>query len=109
MYNRITWKKALFGSLLAIIILIASQMLALLIGNILSMLKCPKVIVGILSACIYPLLTFCGLKLTIEHLLKIPLSALRFSKFKINLTGGMIGILLPAIVVMTYLLMQGEC
>lgn len=108
MNNSITWKKALFGSLLAIIILIASQMLALLFGKILTMLKCPKVIVGILSACTYPLLTFCGLGLTIERLLKIPLSALRFSKFKINLTGGMIGILLPAIVVITYLFIPGE-
>lgn len=104
----ITWKKALLGSLLAIIILIASQMLALLLGEVLSMLKCPAAIVGILSACLYPLLTFIGLKLTIERLIEIPLSDLRFNKFKINLAGIVIGILLPTIVVIAYLFMQGE-
>lgn len=108
MNRRITWKKALLGSLLAIIILIASQMLALLLGEVLSMLKCPAAIVGILSACLYPLLTFIGLKLTIERLIEIPLSDLRFNKFKINLTGIVIGILLPTIVITAYLFMQGE-
>ena len=108
MNNHITWVKALFGSLLAIFVLIVSQMLTLQFGEILTILNTPKIIVGIISACIYPLLTFCGLKILIERLLKVPLHTLRFRKFKINQTGIIIGVLLPAVVVISYLLMQGE-
>ena len=83
-------------------------MLTLQFGEILTILNISKIIVGIISACIYPLLTFYGLKILIERLVKVPLHTLRFRKFKINQTGIIIGVLLPAVVVISYLLMQGE-
>lgn len=62
----------------------------------------------VISAILYPLFTFLCLKITIEKLLKIPLNTLRFRRFKLNIAGIAIAILMPAVVVTAYLFMQGE-
>lgn len=106
--NEVTWKKALLGSLLAIFSLIISQLLSQGIGELFAMVKIPQYIATVISAVMYPLFTFICLKITIEKLLKIPLNTLRFRKFNLNIAGIIIAVLLPTVVVISYLFMQGE-
>lgn len=106
--NEVTWKKALLGSLLAIFSLIISQLLSQGIGELFAMVKIPQYIATVISAVMYPLSTFICLKITIEKLLKIPLNTLRFRKFNLNIAGIIIAVLLPTVVVISYLFMQGE-
>lgn len=105
---KVTWKTVLLGSFLAIISLIVSQLLSQGIGELFSMVKIPQYIATVISAILYPLFTFLCLKLTIEKLLKIPLNTLRFRKFNLNIAGIIIAVLLPAVVVISYLFMQGK-
>ena len=107
-YIKVTWKTAWLGSFLAIISLIVSQLLSQGIEELFAMVKIPQYIAAVISAILYPLFTFLCLKISIEKLLKIPLNTLRFRGFKLNIAGIIIAILLPAIVVISYLLMQGE-
>ena len=106
--NEVTWKKALLGLLLAIFSLIISQLLSQGIGELFAMVKIPQYIAAVISAILYPLFTFLCLKITIEKLLKIPLNTLRFRKFNLNIAGIIIAVLLPAVVVISYLFMQGK-
>ena len=105
---KVTWKTTLLGSFLAIISLIVSQLLSQGIGELFAMVKIPQYIAAVISAILYPLFTFLSLKISIEKLLNIPLNTLRFKRFQLNIAGIIIAILLPALVVISYLFMQGE-
>lgn len=107
-YIKVTWKTAWLGSFLAIISLIVSQLLSQGIGELFAMVKIPQYITTVISAILYPLFTFLSLKISIEKLLNIPLNTLRFKRFQLNIAGIVIAVSLPALVVISYLFMQGE-
>ena len=106
--KKVTWKKVLLGSVLAIACLVISQLLAQTCGELLTLFDLSENIAVVISSVLYPLLTFLSLKFVFNKLMKLPLNKLRINKFKINISGILIGVLLPAFVVTTYLFIQGE-
>lgn len=108
MTQRISWKKAILGIIISVAVLIVAQFLAQGAGMLIEMIKIPEYIAAVISAIMYPLFTFLCLKISVEKLLKIPLNTLRFKQFKLNIAGVAIAVLLPVLVVISYLFMQGE-
>ena len=107
--DTVSWPKALGGSIFAIAILLFFIFgLQYLVWSITRYTSIPLLVPGFIAAVLYPLLTFLCLKKFIEKFLKIPLKTLRFSPFRLNLGGILIGLLLPALVLFVYNLMPGE-
>ena len=109
--NAVSWIKAWGGSIFAIAISLffAFSLPFLFLYIVMYTLpSIPFLIPGLILAVLYPLLTFLSLKVFIEKILKIPLKTLRFSPFRLNLGGVLIGILLPALILIVYNLLPGE-
>lgn len=105
--KKVKIKMAVFGSLASIGILIISQIMSQLIGYLFDLFGMPGYIGGFVSAIIYPIFTYLGLKLLIERRMKIPLDTLRIKKFKIKPICAVMAVCLPTIVVLSYLCLKG--
>ncbi|MBQ5564979.1 MAG: CPBP family intramembrane metalloprotease [Clostridia bacterium] len=105
--KKVNIKMAVFGSLASIGILIISQIMSQLIGYLFDLFGMPGYIGGFVSAIIYPIFTYLGLKLLIERRMKIPLDTLRIKKFKIKPICAFMAVCLPTIVVLSYLCLKG--
>ena len=106
--KKVNIKMAVFGSLASIGILIISQIMSQLIGYLFDLFGMPGYIGGFVSAIIYPIFTYLGLKLLIERRMKIPLDTLRIKKFKIKPICAVMAVCLPTIVVLSYLCLKGS-
>lgn len=106
--DKVKWPTALGGIILAIVCLVAAQLAASIFEMLLSYLI-PDYVANIIATGIYILLTFLFLYLFIQKTLNVPLSSLRFKKFKLNLPCVIIAILMPLLVSGTFiLLVQGD-
>lgn len=101
-------KKAIGGSLGAILVLIISQVVAQLSASVLVFTKAPDGICNIAAGILYLLLAYFLLKLFAEKLLKIDLGSLGIPRFHIKAKWIVVAIALPVIIVAIYLLMPGK-
>ena len=100
--------KFFVGAILAFVTMFASQIASQIGAAGFDFLGAPDVVVNIVEAILYPLFTFLGLKLLIDKMLKVRLKELRFSRVKLSIPGVIIAILLPTIVIVTYMFTSGE-
>lgn len=102
-------RKAIVGSLGAIVVLVIAQILAQLLASVFVLIKVPLGICNIIAGVIYIGLAYVLLKLFIERLLKHKGADLGIAKFSIKLKWFLVAILLPVIVKLVYLLLfSGE-
>lgn len=102
-------KKAIGGSIAAIIILIIGQLLANLLANGFALLKIPDAVCNIIAGVLYIGSAYIMLRLFFDKVLKTPVSDLGMPKFGIKPVWIITAIMLPAAVKGTYLLaFKGE-
>lgn len=102
-------KKAIGGSLGAIVLLVAAQIVAELAANLLNFLHIPAAICNVLAGVIYIGIAFVLLKLFAEKWLKVKINDLGMPKFSIQPKWIAAAIGLPVIVKAVYLLLfSGE-
>lgn len=92
---------------LAIIVLAVAQSLALLVGELVSMIGAPKVLEPIIDAILYPLLSFGGLKLIVGKRNNFSLKKYRIDKPQFKWYWIVTALLLPVIVVMAFVMFGG--
>lgn len=88
-------KKAISTSLVAIFILIITQVIAQAIASVLVIIKIPYGICNIIAGIIYVGLTYFILKLFISKIIKLPMSDFAMPKFGIKIRCILIAVLLP--------------
>lgn len=104
MENKISAKKAVFGSFAALLILIAAQVLAGALSSLLLLIKVPEGICNIIAGILYLGFAYIFLQLFAKKILKIPADELGMSGFGIKWKWVAAAILLPLLVKMIYLL-----
>jgi len=92
---------------LAIIVLAVAQSIALLVGELVSMIGAPKVLEPIIDAILYPLLSFGGLKLIVGKRNNFSLKKYRIDKPQFKWYWIVTALLLPVIVVMAFVMFGG--
>lgn len=105
---RMSTKKAIGGSIGAIIILIISQLLAQLIGSTLVVIKVPEGFCNIIAGILYLAFAYLLLKLFAQKILKITLDSLGIPRFHISAKWIVIAFVLPLAVTGVYLMFPGE-
>lgn len=106
--DKMSTKKAIGGSIGAIIILIISQLLAQLIGSVLVIIKVPMGFCNIIAGALYLIFSYVLLKLLAQKILKMEVKSLGIPQFHINAKWIVIGFALPLLVSGIYLLLPGE-
>lgn len=99
--------KTLAICVLAIIVLAVAQSIALLVGELMSMIGAPKVLEPIIDAILYPVLAFGGLKLIAGKRNEFSLRKYRIEKPKFKWYWIVTALLLPAIVVIAFVMFGG--
>lgn len=92
---------------LAIIVLVVAQSIALLVGELVSMVGAPKVLEPIIDAILYPLLSFGGLKLIVGKRNNFSLKKYRIDKPQFKWYWIVAALLLPVIVVIAFVMIGG--
>lgn len=100
-------KKALGGSFGALIVLIISQVIALLVGNLLVIAGLSKGLCNIIAGAIYIYAAYIILKFYAIKMLKINITEIGIPKFHINIKWIIVAILLPTIVMVIFLMFPG--
>lgn len=109
MENKISTKKALFGSIGAMILLVASQIIAELIASIFVIIKVPTGICNIMAGMLYLIITYFMLKFFVEKMLKYEMTKFSMPKIKIRVKWIVVAVILPLVVSGVYLLgFKGE-
>lgn len=102
-------RKAILGSLGAIIILVISQILAQLISSVFILIKVPEGFCNIISGVLYLVFAYLLLKLFSDKMLKTDIKIMGMPKFSIKLRWILVGIILPVVVKGIYIvLFSGE-
>lgn len=105
--ENLAWWKVILGIFGSIFILVAAQLIAQFASIPADLLKIP--VVGIVCEAIaYVLLAYFGEKLMIEKLFNISVDSIRIKKPNIKAVCVTSAILLPAVVIGTYMMMPGE-
>lgn len=97
-------KKAIGGSLGAIVILLVTNVVAQLLAQVLALIKIPDGICNIIAGILYVGLAFVCLKVFAEKLLKLKVETLGMPRFSLKIRWILVAILLPVLVVAVYLL-----
>lgn len=92
---------------LAIIVLVVAQLIALFVGELVSMIGAPKVLEPIIDAILYPLLSFGGLKLIVGKRNNFSLKKYRIDKPQFKWYWIVIAMLLPVTVVIAFVMFGG--
>lgn len=101
-------KKAIGGSVGAILILIVSQVLAQLTASLFFLIGVPEGICNILSGVLYLTLAYMLLVAFAQKILKLKAEILGLSKFNITLKWAIVALLLPVCIKVVYLLLPGQ-
>lgn len=101
----ISSKKAIGGSVAAILVLLVSQVVAQLLASILVIIKIPTGICNIVAGVLYFVLTYFLLKLLLEKVLKLKMADYGLAKTGFKFKWCMIAIVLPLLVTGVYLLL----
>ena len=102
--EKMSSKKAIGGSLAAIIILMLSQTLAQLIASVLVLVKVPEGICNMIAGVLYVGLAFGIMKIFTEKIMKVGISDLGMPQFAMKGKWILVAVLLPLVVKGTYLL-----
>lgn len=100
--------KAIAGSLSAILILLAAQIAAMLIGSGAIALGLPNAMGNAVSAVLYPLFALSALKLLCRKLLGLTLSDCRITSYRVKPVWAAAAFIMPAIVVSGLLMTAGH-
>lgn len=101
-------KKVIGGSIGAIITLFIAQILAHIIESLLLELNVPEGICNIFKGLLYLFFAYIFLKVLAKKFLKLELESLFIPKFYVKIKWFVIGILLPVVVILIFLLFPGE-
>ena len=93
---------------LSVIILAVSQSIAFIAGDILVSLKIPSYICMTVSAILYPLLAYIGIKYIIVRLFRLDLKKIGITKFSLRPVWCITALLLPLAVVTAFICMDGN-
>lgn len=105
----ISSKKAIGGSIAAILVLLVSQVVARLLASVLVIIKIPTGICNIVAGVLYFVFTYFLLKVLMSKILKLNMAAYGFAKIGLKFKWCLIAIVLPLIVTGVYLLFfQGK-
>ena len=96
------------GIILSVVILIISQLISLSVGDVLLELSVPKVVCNIISSMLYLLFTVSLVKILLDKFLKMTFKDVRFSIENIRLKYILIALLMPATVIITYIILGAE-
>ncbi len=99
--------KAVLICLLAIIVLVIAQELAVLAGHSIVMVGFPEIVEPIIEAILYPVVAFFGLKLVAGKRNGFSLKPFRIDKPKLKWYWMVTAILLPVAVVFSFMLLNG--
>lgn len=100
--------KAIVGAVSAILILIVTQLAAMLIGSGGVALGLPKAAGNVISAILYPLFALLALKLLCEKLLGVTLADCRITRYRVKPLWAAAAVLMPAIAVAGLLMTAGH-
>ncbi len=100
--------KTLVICVLAILVLVAAQTLAVLAGQATIRIGMPKAVTPVLEAVIYPVLSFFGLKLIAGKKNGFSLKSYRIDKPQVKWYWALTSLALPAAVVMSFVLLNGS-
>lgn len=100
--------KAIVGAVSAILILIVTQLAAMLIGSGGVALGLPKAAGNVISAILYPLFALLALKLLCEKLLGVTLADCRITRYRFKPLWAAAAFLMPAIAVGGLLMTAGH-
>ena len=105
----ISSKKAIGGSIAAILVLLVSQVVARLLASVLVIIKIPTGICNIVAGVLYFVFTYFLLKVLMSKILKLNMADYGFAKIGLKFKWCLIAIVLPLIVTGVYLLFfQGK-
>lgn len=105
----ISAKKAIGGSIAAILVLLVSQVVAQLLASVLIIIKIPTGICNIVAGVLYFVFTYFLLKVLMSKILKLNMADYGFAKIGLKFKWCLIAIVLPLIVTGVYLLFfQGK-
>lgn len=105
----ISSKKAIGGSIVAILVLLVSQVVAQLLASVLVIIKIPTGICNIVAGVLYFVFTYFLLKVLMSKILKLNMVDYGFTKTGLKFKWCLIAIVLPLIVTGVYLLFfQGK-
>lgn len=105
----ISSKKAIGGSIVAILVLLVSQVVARLLASVLVIIKIPTGICNIVAGVLYFVFTYFLLKVLMSKILKLNMVDYGFAKTGLKFKWCLIAIVLPLIVTGVYLLFfQGK-
>ncbi|MDE6092112.1 MAG: CPBP family intramembrane metalloprotease [Ruminococcus sp.] len=93
---------------LSVVVLAVSQSIALAIGGLLVFMKIPAYVCAVVSAILYSLLTYLGIKFVIAKLFKMNLQEIGIKKFGFSPKWCITAILLPLAVVTVFICMNGD-
>lgn len=106
--TKISTFRAVAGAVSAILILLASQIIAMLAGSLIIEFGMPLAVGNVVSAVLYPLITIAALKLLCGKLLKVSLSDCRITRYRLKPIWVISAFIMPAIVVCGLLLTKGH-
>lgn len=105
----ISSKKAIGGSIAAILVLLVSQVVARLLASVLVIIKIPTGICNIVAGVLYFVFIYFLLKVLMSKILKLNMADYGFAKIGLKFKWCLIAIVLPLIVTGVYLLFfQGK-
>lgn len=105
----ISSKKAIGGSIVAILVLLVSQVVAQLLASVLVIIKIPTGICNIVAGVLYFVFIYFLLKVLMSKILKLNMADYGFAKIGLKFKWCLIAIVLPLIVTGVYLLFfQGK-
>ena len=96
--KKISTGKAVAVIILAIIILVAAQITAQLIGSLAVVLGIPVAAGNVIAGILYPILTLLGVKLLCTKLLKVPLSNCKMPPFTLRPIWVIAAVIMPCLV-----------
>ena len=100
--------KTVIGIVLAILILVVAQLLALGVAELLVAVGLPIMIGNIITGVLYPIFTLAGLYLLCEKILGISLGKCKITKFSLKPVWCMAAVVMPVAVSAFFLLMKGQ-
>lgn len=105
--ERMSLSKVIIGIILAIVILIVAQNLALNLCEIPLMLGVPGSICNIFVGILYVIFTYIGVKLLCNKYLRIPMTELRIPKIRVRILWILVAIIMPVLVLLISMLLGG--
>lgn len=106
--NKISTGKAVLGIILAIVIMVAAQIIASIIGGLPVMLGAPTAVGNILAGILYPIFAYLCVKLLCAKVLHLSLEECKLPKFSLKPIWCIAAVVMPCLVSGILLLTKGH-